>query len=199
MNMTLRLKVSALAKTLLFSVTFTMICAAQTATKDISSLIAAGKITGNQYQNDYLGLTFTAEGGHVKPSSVTNLAAGRARIVEAISDSDAPDSSYSFEILVDGVANYPQIKSPAQYLRSVRHSLEKEGLRTLREEFSVEISGIPFTGAIMEVPGEQIPYFRGMYTAFVNGYIVSFDLTARKEPVIEKLVASLVKFKGQVK
>jgi len=176
-----------------------LFCAAQTATKDVASLIAAGKITGNQYQNDFLGLTFTAEGGHVKPGSVTNLAAGRARILEALSDSSAPESSYSFAILVDGAANYPQIKSPTQYVRSVRHALEREGLKTLREEFPVEISGLSFTGAIMEVPGEQVPYFRGMYCTFSNGYIVSFDLTARKEEVIEKLASRLVKFKGSAK
>ena len=195
--MQLRPRLVGAAKTLLFSLVFTMVCAAQTARKDVSSLIAAGKNTGNQYQNNYLGLTFTAEGGHVKAGSVTDLAGGRARIVEALSDSSAPDSSYSFAILVDGAAKYTRIKSPAQYVRSVRQSLEKEGLRTLREEFRIEISGMPFTGAIMEVPGEQVPYFRGIYSTFASGYIVSFDLTARKEQLIEKLVSSLIKFKVQ--
>ena len=187
------------ARALLFSLMLTLVCAAETATKDISSLIAAGKITGNQYQNAYLGLTFTAEGGNVKAGSITNLAAGRARVVEALSDSGAADRSYSFAILVDGVANYPHIKSPAQYVRIVRHSLEKEGLKTLREEFPIEISGMPFTGAIMEVPGEQVSYFRGLYSTFAHGYIVSFDLTARKEERIEKLVSSLIQFKGRAK
>jgi hypothetical protein len=197
--MRFRLTVSGVANTLFFSIVLITNSAAQTATKDVSSLIAAGKITGNRYQNYYLGLTFTAEGGHVNPGSVTDLAAGRARIVEALSDSSAPDSSYSFAILVDDAANYPQIKSPAQYVRSVRRSLEKQGLRTRREEFSIEISGLPFTGTIMEVPGEQIPYFRGLYSTVANGYIVSFDLTARKEQVIERLVSSLIEFKDRAK
>jgi hypothetical protein len=111
----------------------------------------------------------------------------------------APDSSYPFAILVGSVANHPQIKSPAQYFRSVRHALEKEGLKTRGDGFPIEISGMPFTGAIMEVPGERVSCFRGVYSTFANEYIVSFDLTARKEEVIEKLVASLIKFKGPTK
>ena len=86
------------------------------------------------------------------------------------------------------------IKSPAQYVRIVRQALEKEGLKTFREEFPIEISGMPFTGAILEVPGEQ-----GMYRTFADGYIVSFDLTVRKEERIEKLVSSLMQYKGQAK
>jgi hypothetical protein len=187
------------AKTLLVCLMLTMVCVTQTATKDISSVIAAGKFISNRYQNDYLGLVFIAEGGHVKAGSVTNVAGKRARLVEALSDSGEPDSSYSFSILVDSLANYPQMKSSAQYVRSVRHSLEKEGLQTIREEFPIEISGMPFTGAIMEVPGRQVPYFRGLYSTFTGGYVVSFDLTAQKKDVIEKLASSLVQFKGQPK
>ena len=49
---------------------FVFVCAslavttAQTAVKDISAVYAEGRETGNQYRNDYLGLTLTTVGGN---------------------------------------------------------------------------------------------------------------------------------------
>jgi hypothetical protein len=73
--------------------------------------------------------------------------------------------------------------------------LEKEGEWTVHQEFAVEIAGRPFVGAIMGVKGPQVSYFRGMYSTFTNGYILSFDLTAVKPEVIEREVSKLVKFR----
>jgi len=168
--------------------------ASRVATKDISAVINDGKFEGNRYLNSYFGLEFTAEGGHAKAGNVVNIPGRRAQLVDAVSDSGEPDESYSFAILADNLENYPQLITPAQYLRSVRHALEKEGLWTIREEFPVEISGKHFIGAIMGVKGEQVPYFRGMYSTFLHGYILSFDLTARKQEVIERKVSTLVRF-----
>lgn len=170
---------------------------AQTSVKDISALIAAGKLDGNKYKNDYLGLEFTAEDGHAKPGRVVNTEGKRARLVEAVSDSGEPDKSYSFAIMVDSLENYPQLRSSEQYVRSVRHSLERERLRTVREEYPVEIAGKPFTGAIMEVPGKEVSYFRAMFSTLIKGYVLSFDLTARKQQVIEREASRLVKFRSE--
>jgi len=126
----------------------TFVATAQTTASDISTVIAAGKFDGNRYKNSYLGLEFTAEGGRAKAGTVVDTAGKRAQLVQAVSDSSEPDKSYSFAIMVDSLENYPQLRSSSQYARSVRHSLEREGLTTLREEFPVEISGTPFTGVI---------------------------------------------------
>lgn len=63
--------------------------------------------------------------------------------------------------------------------RSVRHQLEKEGLPTVHEEFPISIGGVQFTGAILQehLPSGQT-YYRGMFSIFRNGYILSFDAEA---------------------
>lgn len=171
--------------------------AAQKPLSNVSAVMAAGKFDGNRYTNKYLGLEFRAESGTAKPGTVVNLEGKRARLVEAASDSGEPDKSYSFAIMIDSLENYPQLHSPEQYVRSVRRSLEREGLRTVRDEYPLEISGKPFTGAILEVQGKDVPYYRGMFSTFQNGYVLSCDLTARQRQVIENQVSRLVKFSSQ--
>jgi hypothetical protein len=73
--------------------------------------------------------------------------------------------------------------------------LEIEGLPAVREEFPLTIGGVEFTGAILE---EHVPagrkYYRGMYSTFRNGYILSFDAEAASENKLNELVTRLVKF-----
>lgn len=83
---------------------------AQTTIVGISAVIAAGKFDGNQYKNEYLGLEFSAEGGHSKPGTVVNKEGKRAQLVDAVSDSGEPDKSYSLTIMVDSLENYPQLR-----------------------------------------------------------------------------------------
>jgi len=67
-------------------------------------------------------------------------------------------------------------------VRSVRHQLEREGLQTLREEFPIEVSGIRFTGAVLKESDDRgRTHVRGTYSTFLNGYILSLDVTAPSE------------------
>ena len=43
-----------------------------------------------------------------------------------------------------------------------------------------EESGKAFIAAIMEVQGREVPDYRGMFSTFLNGYVLTFDLTARE-------------------
>jgi hypothetical protein len=64
-------------------------------------------------------------------------------------------------------------------------------------EFPITFSGVEFTGAILE---EHVPqgrkYYRGMYSAFRDGFILSFDAEAASPEKVNELgvrVVSLAK------
>jgi hypothetical protein len=174
------------------------VCVAQTAPKDISSVVAAGKVNANRYENAYFGLTLAADDADWKAPSFVNVEGRRARLVDAFSKSAIWEKIYTFSILADLLSNHPQLKSTTQYVRSVRHQLEREGLQTIREEFPIEVSGIPFTGAVLKesYDGGRV-HVRGMYSTFMNGYILTLDVTAPSEERLQQLVSSMVKFKPQ--
>jgi hypothetical protein len=89
--------------------------------------------------------------------------------------------------------------STTAYVRSVRHQLERDGLLTEREEFPVRISGMNFMGAILKVPEKpNFGYRRGIYSIFLNGYVVSLEVQARNEERIQQVLSSAVKIAPSV-
>jgi hypothetical protein len=48
-------------------------CVAQNAHNDISSIVAAGKIQGNQYENAYFGLTIVAGDADILAPAAVNV------------------------------------------------------------------------------------------------------------------------------
>ena len=65
----------------------------------------------------------------------------------------------------------------------------------MKEEFPIAIAGTQFTGAILQ---EQTPegrkYFRGMYSTFLNGYVLSFDVEGASEAKLTEMLAHMVVF-----
>lgn len=182
------------------SIVLTGACAAQTPPKDISSVVAVGKVNANQYENEYFGLTLAADDANWKAPSFVNVEGRRARLVDALSKSHIWEKVYTFSILADLLSNRPLLQSTTQYVRSVRHQMEREGLQTIREEFPIEVSGIRFTGAVLKESDDRGRiHVRGIYSTFLNGYILSLDVTAPTEERLQQLVSSMVKFKRQTR
>ena len=167
-------------------------------TADISTLLRAGKITDSQYENTFFYLTVDAPHAEIKLAPVVDSPDQRARLVQLFGNSPNWEEKYTFALLADTLSRYPQLHSPAQYVLSVRHQLERqEKLTTVRDEFPITVSGVAFTGAIMQeqnLGGKK--YFRGIYTTFRAGFILSFDLEAPSETRINELVTSLVHFRS---
>jgi hypothetical protein len=162
---------------------------------DISAVAAAGRVSDGKYSNSLLRIVVAAPNGTLQPNPLVNKEAGRARLIQILSKQTTWEETYTFAVLADTLARYPQLQSPAHYVRSVRHQLEKEGLVTLREEFPITIRDVQFTGAILQ---EQTPnsrkYCRGLYTTFRDGVILSFDAEAATEDKLNELVTRLVSF-----
>jgi hypothetical protein len=162
-------------------------------TPDISTVASAGAVADGKYTNSFFRLTVAAPNGTLELNPLVNKEGGRARLVQVLAKQIAFDNTYTFAVLADTLAKYPQLQSATQYVRSVRHQLEREGLPTVREEFPITISGVDFTGAILE---EHVPegrkYYRGMYAAFRDGFVLSFDVEAASPEKINELVVRVV-------
>ena len=117
-----------------------------------------------------------------------------ARLLNAVYDSPDGAKNYTIGLMVDSLDNYPKTMPTATYVRSVRHQLEKDGLLTEREEFPVNISGVAFTGAILKVPEKpNFGYRRGIYSTFLNGYVLSLEIQARDQERIQQVLSFAVK------
>jgi hypothetical protein len=155
------------------------IAAGQTATKDIKAIFDEGKIADGRYTNAYFGLTLTlstnarfTQGGFVSSQGK------RARLVAAERNSENWNDRYEVAVLADTLSANPLISSPDQYVRSVRHQFEREGSETVQAESPAKISGAQFVYATMKVTDGGLTHYRGIYTTFLNGYILSLDVSA---------------------
>jgi hypothetical protein len=167
---------------------------AQTARKDISAIVTSGILKNDVYSNSYLGITITAPESKFTVPSLVNEPGHRARLLNAVYDSPDGAKNYTIGLMVDSLDNYPKTMPTATYVRSVRHQLEKDGLLTEREEFPVNISGVAFTGAILKVPEKpNFGYRRGIYSTFLNGYVLSLEIQARDQERIQQVLSFAVK------
>jgi len=181
----------ALATTVLVAATITGAMAQKA--PDISTVASAGAIADAKYTNSFFKLTVAAPDATLELNPLVNKEGGRARLVQVLAKQTTFDDTYTLAVLADTLAKYPQLQSPTQYVRSVRHQLEKEGLLTVREEFPIIISAVEFTGAVLEEHApEGRKYYRGMYSAFRDGFILSFDVEAASPEKVNELVVRVV-------
>jgi hypothetical protein len=167
-----------------------------TSPKDISYVYAQGKTNGQEYRNDYFGLTLAPENAQFTAGAFVSSEGKRARLVDAQANAKNREDKYEIAVLADLLAANPLIHSPEQYVRAVRHGLEREGLATVSQESPVDISGIHFVATTMRVSDEGNAYYRGLYTTFLNEYILSLDVTAASPERLTKIVQSMVHFKN---
>lgn len=161
---------------------------------DISSVVASGKVQSDAYVNSYFGISLSAPKAHFTAPSLVNVEGRRARLVNIVYDSSQGAMNYTFGLMADSLENYPKDMPPSTYVRSVRHQLERDGLITDREEFPIVISGVPFTGAILKVPeSANSGYYRGIYSTFLNGYVVSLEVQSGSEERLQQLLPTVVK------
>jgi len=165
-----------------------------TSPKDISYVYAQGKINGQEYRNDYFGLTLALESVQFTRGAFVSSEGKRARLVDAQASTKNREDRYEIAVLADLLAANPLIHSPEQYVRAVRHGLEREGLATVSQESPVDISGIHFIATTMRANDVGNTYC--LYTTFLNEYILSLDVMAASPERLTKIVQSMVHFKN---
>jgi hypothetical protein len=162
---------------------------------DITGVADAGAISKDQYRNGFFNLVVDAPDATLQLNPVVDKPGQRARLLQVLAKPAKWDDTYTFAVLADALGNYPQLQSAAHYVRSVRHQLEKEGMPTVRDEFAIVISGIQFSGTILQEHIESgRKYYRGLFATFRNGYILSFDVEAASPDKVKEMVTRLVRF-----
>jgi len=164
---------------------------------DISSVVAAGKVKGDVYQNSYLGISLSVPKADWSVRGPISVEQRYGRLIDAVYDSGrperGPDENYTLALLVESLENFPKGTATVAYVRKVRHGLEGNNLKTYREEFPLTVSGIPFTGAVFRfIERSDFGYYRGLYSTVLNGYFVTIEVQCGREENLEKLLSSAV-------
>jgi len=161
---------------------------------NISAVAAAGAVSSNQYTNSYFKMSVDAPNATLQLNPVLDVKGQYARLLQVDSAHLSWEETYAFAVTADSLTINPQVKSAAQYVRSIRHKLEKDGLPTVRQEFPITIAGAQFTGAVLEQQAQGQKYYRGIFSSFRNGYVLTFDVEAATPERLNKLVTGAVKF-----
>lgn len=167
-----------------------------TTSADLAKIAQSGFIDDGKYQNSILQLAID-----VPDAQAATSAASGEKLVRIAEITSAPNVSDKFAIavLVDTLNSYPDLKSPEPYVRSVAHQFQAQGFSLIHEEPSRMIDGVSFSAAVMQVPDSQkrksfACCYRGFYSAFRFGYIVTFVVEATSEPRLNELVSTRVHF-----
>lgn len=165
------------------------------ATKNISAIYAEGKVSGNEYVNKYFGITLSSEHGTFTQGGFVSPAGTRARLIDVQYNAASWQNKFSIAVLADSLSANPLVRAPEEYVRAVRHQFEKQGMITVRTESTVEVSGLSFVRAILKVNETGGTRYRGIYTTFLRGYILSLDVSATTPEKVDQLVTKAVRFK----
>jgi hypothetical protein len=94
--------------------------------EDIRALTAAGKVENNTYSNPHAGFVLHLPLAQCQPKLKTSADFSHGSGMLLACDRDKGDGgSYTFTILTDTWAHYPEI-TLEQYVRSMRHLAERE-------------------------------------------------------------------------
>jgi hypothetical protein len=161
--------------------------------------VREGRISGTEYKNEYFGLTLTAAPGQFTQCGFLSSEGKRARLVDVENNSSNFQDKFELTVLADSLAANPLLHAQEEYVRSVRHQFEKQGMETEKVESHIEVSGLPFVQAILKVNEGGNSHYRAIYTTFLNGYIVSTDVSAATPEKIAQVVTRAVKFETKGK
>ena len=161
--------------------------------KDISLIYAEGKITGDQYTNEYFGLVLKPVGAQFTKGGFISPQGKKARLIAAEANAEKWEDKYSIAVLADALSVHPSVRSPEQYLRGVQSHFQGLGSVLVQDSTPVEVSGIRFVRMILKAGGER-PHYQGMYTAFLKGYILTLQIEAPSPERLTQIVQSTVHF-----
>lgn len=163
---------------------------------DLAKIAQSGFIDAGKYQNSILQLTIDVHDAQTATSAATGEKL--VRIAEISSAPNVPDK-FAITVLIDTLSSYPDLKSPEPYVRTVAHQFEAQGFSLLHQEPLRIIDGVSFGAAVMQVPDSQkhnsfACCYRGFYSAFRFGYILTFVIDATSEARLNELVNMRVHF-----
>jgi len=156
-------------------------------TADIKTVVAQGRVVGTDYKNDYFHVVVHIPQPNTYQDINTIVTENRAQLLNAANTTGPMEQRHSFAIVIHSV-NIPGLQSTAQFVRSVRHNLEREGLETISSEVPVSIDAHTFIQSTLKksVPGER--FFKGISCTLLKGYIFGFWVEAANEAELNKML-----------
>lgn len=154
---------------------------------DIKAVVAEGRLTGAEYVNNYFRVIVHIPQPNTWKKINTIVDTDRAQLLEAVNAKGPRAQRHNFAIIVHS-SNIPGLRSLAQYVRSVRHMYEREGLETVASEIVVKYAGHQFIQSILvnDDPGER--FYKGISCTMLNGYIFGFWVEGANEAGVRKLL-----------
>jgi hypothetical protein len=187
------------AKLLLFLAAFfpSVTIQGQTSKNDFSSMVAAGKVTGDVYQNSVLGITLSAPKAHWDVPGPISAARRQGRLIDAVYDSGVPErgpqENYTLALLVESQGNYPKGTTLDQYVRALRQRVEDTNVKIRREAFPLTVRDVAFVGTTFQFyERPDFGYYRGLYSTILKGYFVTVELQCGGEERLQKLLSQAV-------
>jgi hypothetical protein len=160
--------------------------AQSTAVADIKAVTEAGKQVGNEYQNSYfhVRVPIPQPNTWVKVNSLVSN--NRAILLEAVNEAESREQRHVFSIVAHST-NIPGLTSLEQFVRSARHSLEREGMATTRSETPVKIGGREFIECELKSTDPNKTYSKAIIITFIKDYAFGFWIEAPDEKSLKKL------------
>lgn len=171
-----------------------MLCAlgiftvAQTAeTVDIKSIASAGHLNGSsEYENAYFGVTvrLSEPNPHLALNSL--IAGNRAILLEAANSQGSKEQRHKFVIVVNSAYFAGHPVSTEEFVRGVRQQFEGEGLRTVRAEVPILLSGQRFIESDFKMESKDESYYKAVIFTRMKGYMFGFWMEAANEEQLAK-------------
>ena len=150
---------------------------------DMKTVAAAGHVNGMRYENSYFGVTvrLPQPNEHLIVNGL--VAQNRAILLEAVNGKGEAQKGRKF-VIVAYSSDIPGLTSTTQFVRSVRHQLEREGFQTTRAEVRVAMAGREFIRSDLKMKSEN--YWKAVMLTQIKGYMFGFWMEAATEEELAK-------------
>lgn len=151
---------------------------------DVKTVAASGHVKNQEYKNSYFGVTVQLPQPEAELQLNQLVADNRAILLLANNQKGSPDQHYTFSIVAHS-DDIPGLEDTPQFVRSVRHQLEREGYQTVLAEARVVIGGHEFFQSTLKMQDRS--YWKSIFATRIKGYMFGFWMESPSKEQMEKL------------
>jgi hypothetical protein len=150
--------------------------------------VTKGRMEGSQYVNDFFHVVVEVPQPTDSLRLNTIVHADSVQLVMAVKSEGPIDERFMFSVIAKSMER-PDSFTTEQFVRSVRHNLEREGMQTLVSEKGVVISGQTFILSKLKFESNEVHYYKAVLATIRNGAVLGFWIEAADEGSLDKLLA----------
>ena len=152
-----------------------------TKTADMKTIAAAGHVNSKEYENSYFGVSVQLPQPNDELKLNTLVSDNRAILLLALSE------SHQFAIVTHSNAGIQEPVSTAVFVRSVRHQLESEGLKTVKMEVPVLIGGHEFIQSDLKMESKDQRYWKAVMFTQIKGNMFGFWMETKSQADLNEI------------